>query len=289
MDKHLYKSLLKVQADEITEHHIYLRLAAGERESANREVLERIASDEKHHYDIWKNHTGRDVSPSTLLVGFYVLLARLFGLIFAVKLMEKGEHVAQGNYERIGAFIPEALQIMREEKKHEAELLRMLDEERLRYIGSIVLGLNDALVELTGALAGLTLAFQNGRLIAMTGLITGIAASLSMSASEYLSTRTEENHKKHPGKAALYTGIAYVFTVALLIAPFLVFNNPFLSLGLSLGFALLIILLFTFYVSVAKELPFVNRFLEMASLSLSVAAVSFAIGYFVKSLFNVNV
>jgi VIT1/CCC1 family predicted Fe2+/Mn2+ transporter len=71
-----------------------------------------------------------------------------------------------------------------------------------------------------------------------TGLITGIAASLSMSASEYLSTRTEEDHTKHPVKAALYTGVAYVFTVALLIAPYLVLNNSFVSLGLSLAFAI---------------------------------------------------
>jgi VIT1/CCC1 family predicted Fe2+/Mn2+ transporter len=289
MDKHLYKSLLKAQADEITEHHIYIRLAAREKESANREVLQGIAADEKCHYEIWKKHTGKDVKPSMLLLRFYVILARLLGLIFAVKLMEKGEHLAQRNYERIGASIPEALQIMREEKKHEAELLRMLDEERLRYVGSIVLGLNDALVELTGVLAGLTLALQNSRLIAMTGLITGIAASLSMSASEYLSTRTEGDYTKHPAKAALYTGAAYVLTVALLITPFIVLHNPFLSLGLSLGFALLVILIFMFYVSVAKELPFAKRFFEMAGLSLTVAAVSFAIGYFVKSLFNVEI
>jgi VIT1/CCC1 family predicted Fe2+/Mn2+ transporter len=288
MDKYLYKMLLRAQSDEITEHHIYLRLAAREKVSANREVLERIASDEKDHFEIWKSRTGRDVKPSKLLVRFYLFLSRLFGLTFAVKLMEKGELLAQRNYKRIGASIPEALQIMREEKKHEAELLRMLDEERLRYVGSIVLGLSDALVELTGALAGLTLALQNGRLIAMTGLITGIAASLSMSASEYLSTRTEEDHTKHPVKAALYTGTAYVLTVALLIAPYLAFHNPFLSLGLSLGFALLVILVFTFYISVAKELPFARRFFEMAGLSLTVAAVSFAIGFLVRILLNVE-
>jgi VIT1/CCC1 family predicted Fe2+/Mn2+ transporter len=47
-------------------------------------------------------------------------------------------------------------------------------------------------VELTGALSGLTLAFRNTRLIAMAGLITGIAASLSMAGSEYLATKSEE-------------------------------------------------------------------------------------------------
>jgi len=96
----------------------------------------------------------------------------------------------------------------------------MIDEERLRYVGSMVLGLNDALVELTGALAGLTLALQNTRLVAMTGLITGVAGSLSMAASEYLSTKSEGGVKE-PFRASVYTGFAYVLTVIFLILPYL--------------------------------------------------------------------
>lgn len=288
MDKYLRKRLLRAQADEITEHQIYLRLADIEKESSNRKVLQRIAADEKDHYAHWKKHTGRDVRPSMLLVWAYMVLARLFGLVFTVKLMERVEHLAQRSYGEIGESFPEALRIMREEKEHEAELLRMLNEDRLRYVGSIVLGLNDALVELTGALAGLTLALQNARLIAMTGLITGIAASLSMSASEYLSTRTEDDNARHPVKAAVYTGVAYVFTVALLIIPYLFLDNPFLALGLCIGFALLVIFLFTFYISVAKELPFSRRFFEMAGISLTIAAVSFGVGFLVKKFFNLE-
>lgn len=280
--------LTQAQHGEITEYHIYLRLADREKLPSNREVLRRIAREEKDHFDIWKKYTGEDVRPSMFRIRFTLFLATLFGLTFTVKLMERGEFQAQRNYRNIGEYLPEALQVMREEKEHEEELLRMLDEERLRYAGSIVLGLNDALVELTGVLAGLTLALQNSRLIAATGLITGIAASLSMSASEYLSTRTEEDNSKHPVKAALYTGIAYVFAVALLILPFLTLGSPFLSLGVSLGFALLIILMFTFYISVAREVPFGTRFLEMAGLSLTVAAISFGIGYLVKQFFNVD-
>lgn len=60
----------------------------------------------------------------------------------------------------------------------------LLDEERLRYTGSTVLGLNDALMELTGVLAGLTLALRDTKLIVLTGAITGIAAVLSMGVSE---------------------------------------------------------------------------------------------------------
>jgi VIT1/CCC1 family predicted Fe2+/Mn2+ transporter len=105
----------------------------------------------------------------------------------------------------------------------------MIDEEKLEYMGSVVLGLNDALVELTGALAASPSAFQNTRLIAVTALITGISASFSMSASEYLSTRQESGQTQKALKAAFYTGIAYIFTVIALVVPYLLIGNPFVS------------------------------------------------------------
>ncbi len=98
-------------------------------------------------------------------------------------------------------------EMARDEQHHEEKLIEMIDEERLQYMGSVVLGLNDALVEFTGALAGFTLALNDTKLIALTGSITGIAAALSMASSEYLSTKSEKTHNKRPVKAAIYTGI----------------------------------------------------------------------------------
>ncbi len=176
--------------------------------------------------------------------------------------------------------------IVEDEEGHEAELIDLIDEERLRYVGSMVLGLSDALVELTGTLAGLTLALQNVRLIGLVGLITGIAASLSMAASEYLSTKSEEGGQD-PTKAAAYTGVAYVLTVVLLILPYFLFGNYLVSLGVTITNAILVILAFTYYVSVAREIPFKRRFLEMALISFGVAGLSFAIGYVVGKFLRI--
>jgi vacuolar iron transporter family protein len=198
----------------------------------------------------------------------------VFGFTFGFKLMELGEEKAQVNYEKIAEEIPEARGVIQDESDHEDKLLTMLDEESLIYAGSVVLGLNDALVELTGALAGLTFAFRDVNIIALSGLITGIAASLSMAASEYLSTRSEKT-EKDPVRAAITTGIAYVITVALLILPYLLLQNEIISLAISLTTSVVIIALFNFYASVAKDQPFGKRFLEMAGLSLGVAAFSF--------------
>lgn len=276
------------QQAEITEHHIYNRLAQATRSPENRAVLERVAADELRHYQYWQGLTGQRISPNRVKIWFYTWTGRLLGLTFAVRLMEQGEEGAQENYRRIGEAVPEALTIAQEEKGHEEALIGLLDEERLRYTGSVVLGLNDALVELTGALAGLTFALQNTRLIAMTGAITGIAAALSMAASEYLSTRTEETDRD-PVRAALYTGVTYLFTVLVLILPYLLFSNYLICLAATLVGALLIIAFFNYYISVARDAPFRRRFVEMALLSLSVAAVSFGIGVLMRVVFGVEV
>ena len=281
------EELLKAQKTEITEHLVYLNIAKSIKDENNRKIVEKIGADEKRHYDIWKGYTGEEVQPNRFLVALYTIITRIFGLTFGLKLMERGEERAQVNYEQIVEEIPEAQAVIHDEDTHEEELLNMLDEEALVYAGSVVLGLNDALVELTGALAGLTLAFRDVNTIALSGLVTGIAASLSMAASEYLSTGSEET-EKNPIRASIYTGIAYVVTVALLILPFLILNNAYIALAISVTTSVVIIALFNFYISVAKDLPFAHRFFEMAGLSLGVATFSFLVGYVLSNVFGVG-
>jgi len=288
ISREVREQLLAYQRSEITEHHVYLKLARAVKSPENMLVLEKIAHEELAHYHTWRKYTQRDVKPDRLKIWKYYLVGRIAGFTFGVKLMERGESDAQANYEQLRGTIPEAEAIIRDEHEHEHALIGLLDEERLRYIGSIVLGLNDALMELTGALAGLTLALQNTKLIALTGLITGIAAALSMGASEYLSTRSEET-TRNPLRASIYTGSAYFITVFILILPYLVLENFYVCLGCVLAAAIMIIAFFNYYISVAKEQPFRKRFFEMAGLSLSVAALSFFIGLVLRSFLRVDV
>ncbi|MDD5634867.1 MAG: VIT1/CCC1 transporter family protein [Candidatus Omnitrophica bacterium] len=288
LDNKTKKTILSFQLNEITEYFIYLKLASVEKNEKNRSVLKKIASDELKHYEILKKYTEEDISPDRFKIWKYVVIARVLGLTFGLKLMEEGETAAQIKYSVITSNVAEAAQIIKDEDTHERELLGMIDEERLKYIGSVVLGLNDALVELTGALAGFTFALPNARVVATAGAITGIAASLSMAASEFLSTKSE-GEGKDPVKASVYTGIAYILTVTILILPYLIFDNLLISLGVMLTSAVIIIFAFTFYISVAKGLNFRKRFIEMVSISLGVAVLSFLIGLGVRALLNIEI
>lgn len=278
--------LRAMQSNEATDHKIYARLAARV-DGPNRDVLARMAADEARHCKVWESYTGHTARPKLLKVWFYTVLGYVFGLTFVVNLLESGEDSAMERYKGLLDELPEAAGIIDDETRHEAELADMLDEERLKYIGSMVLGLNDALVELTGALAGFTLALGNNAMVGLAGFITGVAATLSMAASEYLSKKADPE-EKHPLKAAVYTGIAYVITVTLLLLPYTLTDSPFWALGICLFFAACIIFVFTFFVAVVRRQAFGPQFLEMLCISFGVAAVSFLIGWAARAWLGVE-
>ncbi len=277
--------LKKAQQDELIGQEVYGRLSRLVKDSHNAEILARISEDEKEHAQVFKKYTKVDLKVNKFRVFFYIFISRLFGLTFGIKLQEKGEESAQKNYKQMHKAIPEMKEIIEAEEKHETELINMINEEKLSYMGSVVLGLNDALVELTGALAGFTLSIQNSRMIALLGLITGISASFSMAASEYLSTKSEPDpeQQKRAGRSALYTGVAYILTVIALIVPYFLIENYIYSLIMTVIVALVIIFVFNYYISIANDYDFKKRFMEMASISIGVAAFSFIIGYLVKN------
>ena len=278
----------RMQQNELTESVIYEKIAAFAKGEENKETLLRLAREEKAHYQIWQQYTGIDMNPEKAKVFKYTFIARTLGFTFAVKLMERGEENAQSEYELLAQEVEESIAIRQQEEEHENALLGMLDEERLQYVGSMVLGLNDALVELTGSLAGFAFALQNTRLIALSGLIVGISATFSMASSEFLAARSEG--RTDALKSCSYTGIAYLLTVIALIAPYLIFPTEqyIAALVCMLAVVILIIAGFTYYTSVAQDQPFRSRFLEMALISVSVAVVSFIVGILAKKFLGVD-
>ena len=278
----------RMQQNELTESATYRAIAGFTKDEKNKAVLLQLAQEEEAHYKIWKSYSGEEMQIEKGKVRKRALAARLFGFTFVIKLMERGEKGAQTIYDKLAADIPEAREIEAQEQEHENKLIDILDEERLQYVGSMVLGLNDALVELTGTLAGLTLAMANTRLIALSGLITGISATLSMASSEFLSAKSEG--RTDAMKSCTYTGIAYLVTVALLILPYLLFDTQhyLYALFTMLAIVVCIIMVFNYYISVAKDLSFKQRFFEMAGISLGVAALSFVIGILVKNVLGID-
>ena len=279
--------ILEFQRNEITEYFIYKYLSR-KAKGKNKKILEKIGQDELKHYNEWKKYTGKDVKPDKLKIWKFILLSKIFGITFSIKLMENGEKVAETSYKSVIAEFPESRSILNDEEVHEKMLVNMIQEEKVGYISSMVLGLNDALVEITGTLAGLTFALRSATTIGVAGLITGSAASLSMAASEYLSQRAE-NGSKSPLKAALYTFMAYLMVVFVLVIPYFVLHRYLPAFFLSISMGVIVIAVFSIFVSVVQDRSFKGSFVEMFLITLSVGVISFAIGVIARKIFHIEV
>lgn len=282
------KLMIEFQKDEITSSYIYTYFAKRVKNKKEQKTLYQIAQDEMAHANIWQQYTNMEIKPNMFKVWFYRILIYLLGYTFVIKLLEAREDDGIASVKQLSDEIPAVKKIIADEKKHEKKLIAMLDEERLNYVGAMVLGLNDALVELTGTIAGMTFVLANTTLIAMAGIITGVSATLSMAASNYLAERADGN--PNALKASFYTGIAYLVTVVCLVLPYLLFPTDMYvaSLICMITIVVCLVFIFNYYIGVVKSESFLPKFIEMSAISLSVALIAFLIGWSAKVLFNLD-
>lgn len=288
IDKDTEKKIITAQKTEITEHFIYERLSQSIKGERNREILRSISEDELKHHDLCNYYTCIEVKPSRFKIWLYYVISRIFGITFGLKLMERGEDKAHAAYQLLAKTIPEVENVVLDEERHGNELIDLIDDERLEYSSDIVRGLNVALVEITGALAGFTFALQDKNLVLTAGLIIGITVSLSTTSTEYIATKSSTSVKS-PLKSAFYAWLANIVAVAFLLLPYIIFSNIYLALGLMIFDAVIVIFILTFYLSVARDTSIIRMFLEMTTVSLGIAALAFGIGFLAREFLHVHV
>jgi len=110
-----------------------------------------------------------------------------------------------------------------------------------------------------------------------------------MAASNHLAERADGNPQAL--KASFYTGLAYLFTVIFLVAPYLIFPTTMFvpALICMIGIVVFLVFIFNYYIATVKSEPFWSKFLEMATISLSVALISFLIGLLAKIGFGIEI
>lgn len=285
----IQKILLRIQQSEMTEAAAYHAMVDAIKDERNREALTRLADEIASQVRALETYTNKQLAADERKVKRYARMARVFGFTFAAKLMDRRKIKFVNHSKKLLSEMPEVEKMQADEQKRDDELFALLNEKRLSYVGAMILGMNDAIVEITGTLAGLTLAMQNTRLIALSGLITGVAATLSMAASEYLAERSDG--KGDAAKSGLMTGGAYFITVVILLLPYLILDDKMylLAMGIMLVLVVLILAGFNFYTSVARDVSFGKNFGQMCAISLGVAALSFVLGYAVRTFLGVDV
>ena len=119
MTEDIRKKVIAFQKLEITEHHIYKRLAKTIKSPENAGIVKQIANDELGHYEGLKKYSGQDVPPNWFTMWRYYLISSIFGFTFGIKLMERTEKGVQKDYDEIISDVPEAARFKQEEEVHE--------------------------------------------------------------------------------------------------------------------------------------------------------------------------
>jgi VIT1/CCC1 family predicted Fe2+/Mn2+ transporter len=153
---------------------------------------------------------------------------------------------------------------------------------------SLVLGMHDALVSTLGLVTGLAFADATQYIIILTGIIAAVSAGLSMTASEYLSQKAGGNSTTAMWRGVM-TGIAYVFTSALLLVPFVLFRNPFVAVSATYIVGVAIIFGFNYLKSKMNAQKFLPAFIEMLVVCFVVTTVAFIIGESARILFGISI
>lgn len=278
--------------NEYKDYVTYKELAKIESVPEFRRILEALAQHELEDFEYWKQYAAQKEFHMDVWSLFIIKLMRRFlGLTFTAKFLELNERRAVHDYAEILNSVDEKMrsrikEIIDREKSHEMKFIGQIKEDQVKFMGSMILGLNDALIELTGALFGFSFVFHRPHLAAAAGLVTGLAGSLSMASSAYLQARYESD--KDSKRAALYTGLSYFSVVLVLVAPFWFFRNVYAPLALMTALTLAVIAGASYYTAVIYERKFRRQFLEMTMASVGVAFIAAATGFIFRKLTGIE-
>lgn len=253
-----------------------------------RAVLQAASAQEKRHYEFWKSIVG-ECAPGSTKFAVYLngLLLWFFGFTVVMKLLEKEESKAIDAYASLLGTVPEAYeQILREEREHERLFMENISEERTKYLGSIALGVTDALIELTGILAGSSSMLGNSFLAGLVGLVAGFSASISMGVASY--TQAKSGGLSKPAKAALYTTISYLLVSFVLVLPYFLLAGGMVALTVMVAVAIGVLAYVSFYSSVLRGTDYARELAENVLLVLGVALLLHLFGGFVKQLLGLE-
>ncbi len=277
-------------SDEWSDYTLYGRLAKTvDSGSPFADVLKKLSSTEHGHYEFWRKYVPEEEPKFPTLKLYWVLfLRRFFGLTFATRYLDRHEAKVVVEYERMAPLIPEADrpafdEMVADEKDHEKAFALKVESAAVQYISFVVLGLADALVEISGIHAGWLGLFEKTEIAGLAGVIAGGAASLAMASAAF--AQAKQGFQGSARRSAIYTGVFYFITAVMLATPYFLTSSMILALFSSLTLAVVILAITTWYSIVIQQKPFLKDFLEILAILFGATIVVFGLGAFVGATF----
>jgi VIT1/CCC1 family predicted Fe2+/Mn2+ transporter len=151
----------------------------------------------------------------------------------------------------------------------------------------VVLGLADALVEITGIHAGSLGIYDKTEIAGLAGIIAGGAASLAMASAAY--AQAKQGFKGSAKLSASYTGVSYFVTALVLATPYFLTSSQINAIGLSLALAVVIVTFASYYSSVISMKPFLRDYVELLVILFAVTVALYLFGYVIRAETGITV
>lgn len=277
-------------SDEWSDYTLYDRLSKTVKpDSPFADVLKTLSATELGHYEFWRKYVPEEKPRLARLKLYWVLfLRRFFGLTFATRYLDRHEANVVVEYKGLAPLIPEPDRaafdsMVADEKEHEKAFAMKVESSAVQYISFVVLGLADALVEISGIHAGWLGLFEKTEIAGLAGVIAGGAASLAMASAAF--AQAKQGFHGSARRSAIYTGVFYFITAVILATPYFLTASMLLALFSSLTLAVAILAVTTWYSIVIQQRPFLKDFLEILAILFGATIVVFALGAFVSAEF----
>ncbi|ACO03977.1 MAG TPA: rubrerythrin family protein [Persephonella sp.] len=191
--------------DEINDFVTYSYLSEKAKDPELKKILKEIAEIEKSHAQFWKDFLQKrgekipETAHSKIRLFLLSVLSKIINPVFVVSFLELGESGAVKKYydflkkESIDEEEKEKIKkIIVDELEHETTFSKETQKLGVSNIRDFVLGMNDGLVEILGVVTGLSAVYLNNPfMVAISGLIVGIAGALSMGIGAFISVRSQ--------------------------------------------------------------------------------------------------
>src|SRR5579864_1079523 len=281
--------------DEYTDHMVYKRLAerSHSKNPKMKEILTTLSNTEYKHYEFWKKYApDAKIKADTLAIYITLFLRLIFGYSFAIKYLEKHEATVIRRYKSIKDTIPEADQrefdeMVRDEEEHENTFMEQMQGRYLKYISFIILGLADAIVEISGIHAGSLGIYHSTEITGLAGIVAGAAASIAMASAAY--AQAKQGFQGSAAISAVFTGVSYFINAIVLAAPYFFTSSQEIAIGVSIILAIFIIAFVSYYNSVVSQSHFLRDFGELAGIMLGASVALFFFGLLIRSVFGITI
>ena len=281
--------------DEYTDHLVYKRLAESGRtkDPSSRKFFSKLSGAEHRHFEFWSKYSPQTKpQPSMSTVYMTIFLRFLFGITFAVKYLEKHEDEVVRKYKSVSHMIPESdragfEEMVSDEVEHEKTFLDQTEGKYVKYISFVVLGLADAIVEISGIHAGSLGIYSRTELAGLAGIVAGAAASIAMASAAY--AQAKQGFQGSATISAGFTGVSYFVNAIILATPYFLTKIMSLALGTSISLAIIIIAVISYYNSIISDSHFLRDFSELAGITLGASAALFVFGLVIRSVFGITI